>query len=113
VVYVGDGNNIVNSWLRLATRMAFHFTCVCAPGYEPHQGTVELAKAAGKSTITVTNDPVVRGSGCWEGHNTIAPEHCAQCHILIELHRPWQLIYQQTPRPVLLWSTSAPARLGG
>jgi len=57
VVYVGDGNNIVNSWLRLSTRMSFEFTCVCPPGYEPHQGTVELAKAAGKSTIIVTNDP--------------------------------------------------------
>eukprot|EP00967_Tisochrysis_lutea_P025198 scaffold29013_cov21-Tisochrysis_lutea.AAC.2 len=60
VVYVGDGNNIVNSWLRLSTRMSFEFTCVCPPGYEPHQGTVELAKAAGKSTIIVTNDPQVR-----------------------------------------------------
>jgi ornithine carbamoyltransferase len=59
VVYVGDGNNIVNSWLRLSMRFAFDFTCVCPPGYEPHQETVDLARAAGLSTITVTNDPKV------------------------------------------------------
>ena len=31
VVYVGDGNNIVHSWLRLAQRLPFHFR-LCLPG---------------------------------------------------------------------------------
>lgn len=29
VVYVGDGNNITHSWIRLARRFPFHFVCVC------------------------------------------------------------------------------------
>lgn len=61
IVYVGDGNNIVNSWLRLAIRYSFEFACVCPPGYEPDQGTVDMARAAGKSNIIVTNDPIVSG----------------------------------------------------
>lgn len=56
VVYVGDGNNIVHSWLRLATRLSFEFVVVCPPGYEPCQSTVEGARAAGLSSITVTSD---------------------------------------------------------
>jgi ornithine carbamoyltransferase len=35
VVYVGDGNNIVHSWLRLAQRLPFHFVCACPDDYEP------------------------------------------------------------------------------
>ncbi|NQT97081.1 MAG: ornithine carbamoyltransferase, partial [Candidatus Marinimicrobia bacterium] len=29
IVYIGDGNNIVHSWLQLATRLPFEFICVC------------------------------------------------------------------------------------
>ena len=32
VVYVGDGNNIVHSWMRLAARLPFHFVCCCPEG---------------------------------------------------------------------------------
>ncbi|PNH10416.1 Ornithine carbamoyltransferase, chloroplastic [Tetrabaena socialis] len=56
IVYVGDGNNIVHSWLRLAMRLSFEFVCVCPPGYEPCQSTVDGARAAGLSTITITSD---------------------------------------------------------
>ena len=35
IAYVGDGNNIVHSWLNLSLRLPFHFTCVCPEGYEP------------------------------------------------------------------------------
>jgi ornithine carbamoyltransferase len=32
VVYVGDGNNMVHSWLRLAARIPYEFVCICPPG---------------------------------------------------------------------------------
>ena len=35
VVYVGDGNNIVHSWLELACIVPFDFVCACPEGYEP------------------------------------------------------------------------------
>merc|ERR1719193_2591520 len=35
VVYVGDGNNIVHSWLRFAAVYPIDFVCCCPPGYEP------------------------------------------------------------------------------
>lgn len=57
LAYVGDGNNMVHSWLRLATRFSFEFVCVCPPGYTPDAATVEYAKAAGKSSISISHDP--------------------------------------------------------
>lgn len=40
VVYVGDGNNIVHSWVRLAGRLPFDFVCACPRGFEPDEATV-------------------------------------------------------------------------
>lgn len=56
VTYVGDGNNIVHSWLRLAAVMRMDFVCACPVGFEPDAATVELARAAGLSKITITHD---------------------------------------------------------
>ncbi|PSS17195.1 Ornithine carbamoyltransferase [Actinidia chinensis var. chinensis] len=57
VVYVGDGNNIVHSWLLLAAVIPFHFVCACPKGFEPDEKTVEKARQAGISKIEITNDP--------------------------------------------------------
>ncbi|CAN6446648.1 unnamed protein product [Victoria cruziana] len=57
VVYVGDGNNIVHSWLLLASVIPFHFVCACPQGFEPEEQTVLKAKSAGISKIEITNDP--------------------------------------------------------
>ncbi|KAD4384864.1 hypothetical protein R6Q59_010989 [Mikania micrantha] len=57
VVYVGDGNNIVHSWLLLAAVIPFHFVCVCPKGFEPDAKTVEKAQRAGVSKIEITHDP--------------------------------------------------------
>ncbi|KAF0934886.1 hypothetical protein E2562_028885 [Oryza meyeriana var. granulata] len=56
VVYVGDGNNIVHSWLRLAAVLPLHFVCACPKGFEPDAKTVEIARSAG-SKIEITDDP--------------------------------------------------------
>lgn len=64
VVYVGDGNNIVHSWLLMAAVVPFHFVCACPKGFEPDVKTVEKARQAGISKIEITNDPkeAVRGA---------------------------------------------------
>ena len=57
VVYVGDGNNIVHSWLRLAARIPLHFTCICPEGFEPDTKTINLIEEAGLSTFELSHDP--------------------------------------------------------
>jgi ornithine carbamoyltransferase len=58
VAYVGDGNNIVNSWIRLASILPFEFTCVCPEGYEPDPETIKFAESKNLSKINITNDPI-------------------------------------------------------
>jgi len=58
VVYVGDGNNIVHSWLRLAQRIPFHFVCACPENYTPDIDTVNAAKESGLSRIDILHDPL-------------------------------------------------------
>jgi ornithine carbamoyltransferase len=57
VVYVGDGNNITHSWIRLAARYSLDFVCACPPGYEPDAATVAAANAAGVGRVTISHDP--------------------------------------------------------
>ena len=57
IVYVGDGNNIVHSWLHLAMRFPMHFVCCCPEGYEPDSNTVQKARDEGISNVEVVYDP--------------------------------------------------------
>jgi len=57
IVYMGDGNNIVHSWLHLAMRLPIHFVCCCPKGYEPNENTVNKAKEAGISKIEILHNP--------------------------------------------------------
>lgn len=58
VAYVGDGNNIVHSWLRLASRLPMHFACASPKNYMPDRETVERAIQAEKSTIDILHEPL-------------------------------------------------------
>jgi ornithine carbamoyltransferase len=56
VVYVGDGNNIAHSWIRLAGKFNFDFVCACPEGFEPDAATVALANSAGAGRVTISHD---------------------------------------------------------
>ena len=57
IVYVGDGNNIVNSWLHLSMRFPINFVCCCPKGYEPDEETVKMARESKISKIEVIHNP--------------------------------------------------------
>ena len=57
IAYLGDGNNIVHSWLRFARRIPIHFVCACPAAYVPDQTTVQKTKKAGISTVEIIEDP--------------------------------------------------------
>eukprot|EP00955_Chlamydomonas_euryale_P053915 355645-Chlamydomonas_euryale.AAC.18 len=57
LVYVGDGNNMVNSWLRLACVFPYELVIVCPPEYQPHAATLKYAQDVGLSKISVSHDP--------------------------------------------------------
>jgi ornithine carbamoyltransferase len=57
VAYIGDGNNIVHSWLRLAGRIPMHFCVACPEQYSPDSATVKRAEDAGLSTVELLRSP--------------------------------------------------------
>ena len=55
VAWIGDGNNMANSWINAAYRFGFELRIACPEGYEPADHLVARAKKS--ATITVTRDP--------------------------------------------------------
>jgi ornithine carbamoyltransferase len=60
VTFVGDGNNMVHSWMEAAAGLGFEFVLACPPGYEADPA---ITAAAG-SAVAVTHDveAAVRGA---------------------------------------------------
>ncbi|MFA6469536.1 MAG: ornithine carbamoyltransferase [Bacteroidota bacterium] len=57
ISYVGDGNNIVNSWLELSTIIPIHLTLAIPFGYEPNKAIFDKAVNAKISKIEIIRDP--------------------------------------------------------
>src|SRR5256886_3124848 len=47
IAWVGDGNNMANSWIEAAQVLGFELRLACPEGYEPSRAIFERAKAAG------------------------------------------------------------------
>ncbi len=58
IAYIGDGNNVANSWINLAARLSLDLRIGCPEGFEPNAELLQKAKAEGKSEIRIINDPV-------------------------------------------------------
>ena len=63
ITYVGDGNNIVHSWIHLAERIPMKFICACPEGYDPNNEIVQRCNDMGLSSIEVLHDPFVAVKG--------------------------------------------------
>jgi ornithine carbamoyltransferase len=55
VAWVGDGNNMANSWLNAAFSFGFDLRLACPEGYRPDPQILERAKGA--ANILLTDDP--------------------------------------------------------
>jgi ornithine carbamoyltransferase len=60
IAFIGDGNNVCNSWLQGAAKMGLHLTVACPPGYGPDPGVMARALEEAKKSdarLAVTYDP--------------------------------------------------------
>jgi ornithine carbamoyltransferase len=55
VAWVGDGNNMANSWINAAGTLGFELRLACPPGYHPNHQILERNR--GKTRIMITADP--------------------------------------------------------
>ena len=56
ITYMGDGNNIVHSWLQLASIFPMHFVCCGPSGFEPDEKTVKNVKESKISTFELSHN---------------------------------------------------------
>ena len=60
VAYVGDGNNVANSWMLGAAQVGLRLTVACPPGYEPDADVREKAETLARNTgaeLEIVEDP--------------------------------------------------------
>ena len=62
VAWVGDGNNVANSWLHAAAVLGFELRLACPEGYEPARAIFDRAKGGAKVTIHEDPEDAVRGA---------------------------------------------------
>ena len=56
VAWVGDGNNMANSWITAAMHLDFALHLACPPGYEPDAAILAQAQAQG-ARVYLGQDP--------------------------------------------------------
>ena len=57
--WVGDGNNMANTWIEAAAIFGFELRLACPKGYEPDAKVMAWAQAKAPAKITLTADPKV------------------------------------------------------
>jgi ornithine carbamoyltransferase len=62
VAWIGDGNNMANSWLEAAEVLGFELRLACPEGYEPNRGKFERAAARTRVVVTEVPEEAVEGA---------------------------------------------------
>jgi ornithine carbamoyltransferase len=61
--WIGDGNNMANSWIEAAGILGLDLALACPPGYEPDVGVVERARASERGRIVFCHTPAEAVAG--------------------------------------------------
>jgi len=63
IAFVGDGNNMVHSWMEAAEKFSFSFSLACPRGYEPNPDIARAARRnGGRVVITHSVEQAVRSA---------------------------------------------------
>jgi ornithine carbamoyltransferase len=62
IAWVGDGNNVANSWVNAASILGLELSLGCPEGYHPREDILSAARSRG-ARITVTGDPTAAVEG--------------------------------------------------
>ena len=62
VAWIGDGNNMANSWLNAAGVLGFELRLACPERYPPDHGILERSRALTKITLTTDPREAARGA---------------------------------------------------
>ena len=57
VAYVGDGNNMANSWINAAAKLPFHLDLACPDGYDPDAVILKRGTAEAPAGVVLHREP--------------------------------------------------------
>jgi ornithine carbamoyltransferase len=63
VAFVGDGNNVANSWVEAAHLLGFTLRVACPKGFEPKADVMAEAETVGRGDVRIVRDPVEAATG--------------------------------------------------
>jgi ornithine carbamoyltransferase len=58
ITYIGDGNNVANTWIEAAARLPIQLALACPEGYDPDPLIMTIGKKEAKEGITLYRDPL-------------------------------------------------------
>jgi ornithine carbamoyltransferase len=58
IAYVGDGNNVANSWIDAAAKLPFKLALACPKGYDPDTRILERGRKKAPKGVSLYRDPV-------------------------------------------------------
>jgi len=61
--WIGDGNNMANSWIEAAGILGLDLALACPPGYDPDPAVLARARATERGRITVVREPAAAMAG--------------------------------------------------
>jgi ornithine carbamoyltransferase len=58
IAYVGDGNNVANTWIEAAARLPFELALACPQGFDPDKQIMARGMKEAKNGINIYRDPL-------------------------------------------------------
>jgi len=58
IAYVGDGNNVANSWIDAAAKLPFKLALACPKGYDPDARILERGRKKAPKGVSLFRDPI-------------------------------------------------------
>ena len=63
IAWIGDGNNMANSWIEAAARLGLDLVLACPEGYWPDKNILDRARKEAKSKIEIVKEPKEAAKG--------------------------------------------------
>jgi ornithine carbamoyltransferase len=57
VAWIGDGNNVANSWIHAARAYGFEITLACPDGHDPDPESIARVRREGRGRVALVRDP--------------------------------------------------------
>jgi ornithine carbamoyltransferase len=63
VTYIGDGNNVANSWIEAAGLYGLTIRIACPEGYDPDRNLIAQMESAGRGRVEIHRNPLEAANG--------------------------------------------------